>query len=157
MMMFDISRAAQSRYDRLRREWPYDPTIDWGQVEALFFVLSVAEQDHCSRLASRYVLYCRRSGRRLKGLAKWIETRGWAGFLDVERRAVQQAGSRQVPVWVIEGTRAWDAWQGYRQARGQRMPSPDTIRAERGRGWWFPSLFPPDAAEQSYQQVRDAS
>jgi len=51
-------------------------------------------------------------------------------------------------VFVYEGTRAWDAWVAERKrTRGVAWTLTTTrvVDGKSKRGWWFPSLFPPDA------------
>lgn len=153
-MVHEISRAAQARFTRLRQAWPYNPSLDWGGVEDAFYALSPEDQDACARLAFRYAARCAQAGRRVRKLTAWIERRGWTGLLEEERRAAASAPSGRVLVWVIEGTRAWDAWKAYRQANGKRMPIPTYVKAERGRGWWFPTLFPSAASASDYANAK---
>lgn len=68
---------------------------------------------------------------------------------DVEREnlAISKAASTQgARVFVIDGTRAWDAWVAHRRKSGQ-IPSMPTCLGSgeyaNRRGWWLPSLFPP--------------
>lgn len=153
----DLFQTPHYRFERLRGEWLRDPFIDWKQVEGQFLALSPDDQDHCSRLAARYLSFCRRTGSPVVGPSQWIEGRGWTGFLEAERRAVRQMEAKGTPVWVVEGTAAWAAWQRDRENKGQRMPCPESIRSERGYGWWFPAPFPRDAKARRSRQMRNGS
>lgn len=152
MMASKISPAAETGYDQLRREWPHDPAIDWEEVKLLFFALSPEDQDHCSRLAVRYLSACRRTGTQVASPTRWIEARGWKAFLEAERRTTRHLQAKATPVWVVEGTSAWAAWRRHRESKSQRMPSPECIRAERGSGWWFPDTFPPNPKAKPVNQ-----
>lgn len=49
-------------------------------------------------------------------------------------------------VFVIEGTRAWDAWKAYKTREKGMEWSLSTHRVHEGKrqnGWYFPTLFPP--------------
>lgn len=51
-------------------------------------------------------------------------------------------------VFVFKGTRAWDAWMQHRRRTRGIASAPTTLRTIDGRrreGWFFPTLFPPDA------------
>lgn len=50
------------------------------------------------------------------------------------------------PIFVYQGTRAWDAWMAYKlKTTGHRFGLSKTalIEGEKRTGWWFPTLFPP--------------
>jgi len=147
MMAPNQFETPRSRFEGLRSEWPNDPLIDWEQVERLFQALSPEDQTHCSRLAPRYLRICRRTGGPIASPLQWIAARGWEGFLEVERRRTRRLEAKATPAWVIEGTPGWAAWKRYRECQGQFMPSPESIRSERGWGWWFPAPFPPPNAK----------
>lgn len=67
-----------------------------------------------------------------------------------ERSAARtQAESSTGPVFVVEESRAWNAWRDYRRAQGKPMPSPYWSMGGNGRrapGYHFPTLFPPGTA-----------
>lgn len=71
---------------------------------------------------------------------------------DLEREAVairKSATTQNASVFVIYGTRAWDAWISHRRANGQipSMPTCNGTGENAGkRGWYLPSLFPPSAS-----------
>lgn len=64
------------------------------------------------------------------------------------RKAVVAAVEEAKPqrVFVIEGSKAWDAWIAHRRANGVRPLLPPTgsslVNGRSVRGWWFESLFP---------------
>ncbi len=144
MIAPDLFQTSHYRFERLRCEWPSDPLIDWEQIKSLFLTLSPEDQGHCSRLVARYLSLCHRIGSRVGSPAEWIGTGGWTGFLEAERRGVRKLEATKTPAWVVEGTPAWMTWKRHRENKGQRMPSPEGIRSERGYGWWFPAPFPPE-------------
>ena len=144
MMAPDLFQTPHYRFERLRCGWLSDPLIDWKQIEGRFLALTPEDQDHCSRLAARYIRFCHRTSSPVVTPSQWIEGRGWMGFLEAERRAARQLKAKKTPVWVVEGTAAWIAWKQHRENMGKRMPSPESIRSERGFGWWFPDIFPPN-------------
>lgn len=50
------------------------------------------------------------------------------------------------PIFVYQGTPAWDAWMAFKQATtGYRPTLTKTVvfDGEKRTGWWFPTLFPP--------------
>jgi hypothetical protein len=141
----DLFQTPHYRFECLRWAWPSDPLINWKQVEDQFLALSPTDQDQCTRLAARYLHSCRRTSSPVVSPSQWIAGQGWTGFLEAERRAARRLEAKTTPVWVVEGTAAWTAWKRHRESMGRRMPSPESIRSERGYGWWFPASFPPDA------------
>lgn len=153
----DLFQTPHYRFERLRGEWLSDPLIDWKHVEGCFLALSPEDQDNCSRLAARYLSLCHRIGSPVVSPTQWIEARGWAGFLEAERRVARKFEAKRTPVWVVEGTPAWAAWKRHRENKGQRMPSPENIRSERGHGWWFPDALPPDANAKRSARVQNGS
>lgn len=138
------SKTAAARFERFQAAWPADPTINWERVESGFYRMPADDQDNACKIAGRYVEYCRREGRKLKAPQNWLREKGWSGFLDVERKASEATERGRTMVWVQEGTRAWDAWKAHFTAQGKPMKSPTQVKAEKGLGWFFPSLFPPD-------------
>jgi hypothetical protein len=100
------SKTASARFDRFRSAWASDPTINWERVESGFYRLSAEDQDNASKIAGRYVEYCRREGRKLKAPQNWLRDKGWAGFLEEERKAAAAVERGRTMVWVQEGTRA---------------------------------------------------
>ncbi len=141
------SKTAGARFDRLREAWPNDPTINWERVESQFYKMPADEQEQAARIASRYVEFCRREGRKLKFPGNWLRDKGWAGFLEEERKAAEAIERGKTMVWVQEGTRAWEAWREHFAAQGKPMRSPMQTKAEKGLGWFFPTLFPEAPAE----------
>lgn len=73
--------------------------------------------------------------------------------------AAEEARRKAKPVFVIEGTRAWDAWTAERQQRtGMRSSYPVTtavIDGKARRGWWFPTLFPPSPTRLTDADARE--
>jgi hypothetical protein len=66
---------------------------------------------------------------------------------DVRERARAARHSVDPPperVFVIEGTKAWDAWMRHRSEQGIRgcPTTTHTVDGQRRQGWFFPSLFP---------------
>lgn len=157
MMAPDLFHTPHYRFESLRCAWFNEPFIDWKQVEGQFLALSPEDQDQCTRLAPRYLRSCRRTGSPVVGPSQWIAGRGWTGFLEAERRAARRLKAKATPVWVVEGTVAWAAWKRHRESMGRHMPSPESIRSERGYGWWFPANFPPNAKTPRSRQVRKRS
>jgi hypothetical protein len=50
------------------------------------------------------------------------------------------------PIFVYQGTPAWEAWMAYKRAVTGFVPTlakTITIDGEKRTGWWFPTLFPP--------------
>lgn len=137
------SKAASARFDRFREAWPADPTINWERVESGFYRMPAEDQDNASKVARRYVEFCRREGRKLKAPQNWLREKGWAGFLEEERKAAAAIERGRTMVWVQEGTRAWNAWKAHFEAQGKLMKTPMQTKAEKGLGWFFPTLFPP--------------
>lgn len=55
--------------------------------------------------------------------------------------AADEARRKNTQVFVIEHTRAMDAWEKH---RGRSAPrTTHTVNGKLCRGWWFPTLFPP--------------
>ena len=50
-------------------------------------------------------------------------------------------------VWITHETPEWEAWREHRASRGMRMPSPVLDARNEGRGWFFPSAWPPVEAD----------
>ncbi|WP_052954870.1 hypothetical protein [Microvirga vignae] len=140
------SKTASARFERLREAWPADPTINWERVESGFYRMPVEDQENASKIAKRYVEFCRREGRKLKAPQNWLRDKGWAGFLEEERKASAAVERGRTMVWVMEGTRAWDAWRGWYEAKGKVPKVAMQVKAEKGFGNYFPTLFP-SAAE----------
>jgi hypothetical protein len=115
-------------------------------VESGFYRLPADDQDNASKIARRYVEYCRREGRKLKVPQNWLRDNGSVGFLEVDRKADEAIERGKTMVWVVEGTRAWEARKAHYQAQGKPMKTPMQTKAEKGLGWFFPSLFPPEAS-----------
>jgi len=157
MMASDLFQTSLYRFKCFRSGWPSTSLIDWKQIERQFLALSPDEQGHCSQFAARYLSFCQRTGSPVVSPVQWIEARGWAGFLEAERPAAHRFDAKRTPVWIVEGTPAWMAWQRYRENKGQRMPSTEIIRSERGSGWWFPEAFPQTAKARHPGQVRSGS
>jgi len=119
-----------------RRELAKIPRWEWAEVNQAAERLAAAGKKH----------------RRLhpKDLATWLRQRG-------DRLINQIAGPDDSPtrngrkVFVIEGTRAWDAHLRARRAAGKLPPPRYVYRDEDGSkphlrgksGWFFDSLFPP--------------
>jgi len=58
-------------------------------------------------------------------------------------------GREVKPVFVIEGTRAWEAWLAHKRATTGRpftLTTAHVVDGKSRRGWWFPSLFPSNDA-----------
>jgi hypothetical protein len=140
------SKTASARFDRFRETWPADPTINWERVESAFYRMPADDQENASKIASRYVEYCRREGRKLKAPQNWLREKGWAGFLEEERKASAAVERGRTMVWVMEGTRAWDAWRGWYDAKGKVPKVAMQVKAEKGFGNYFPTLFPSEAS-----------
>jgi hypothetical protein len=140
------SKTASARFDRFRESWPADPTINWERVESGFYRMRADDQDNASKIASRYVEYCRRGGRKLKAPQNWLRERGWAGFLEEERKAAAAVERGRTMAWVMEGTRAWDAWRDWYRAKGKVPKVAMQVKAEKGFGNYFPTLFPTEAS-----------
>jgi hypothetical protein len=111
-----------------------------------FYRMRADDQENASKIASRYVEYCRREGRKLKAPQNWLRDKGWAGFLEEERNASAAAERGRTMVWVMEGTRAWDAWRSWYEAKGKVPKVAMQVKAEKGFGNYFPTLFPSEAA-----------
>lgn len=138
------SKTASARFDRFREAWPADPTINWERVESGFYRMPAEDQDNASKIARRYAEFCRREGRKLKAPQNWLREKGWVGFLEEERKAAAAIERGRTMVWVQEGTRAWEAWKTHCEAQGKPMKTPMQTKAEKGLGWFFPTLFPPN-------------
>jgi hypothetical protein len=149
----DLFPTPRYRSERLHDEWPSDPLIDWKQANGLFLALSPEDQDHCSRLATRYLSLCRRIGSPVGSPIQSIEARGWTGFLEAERRHVRKLAATKTPAWVVEGTPAWKAWKRHGENKGQRMPSPESSGPSEGMAGGFrtrPLRLPRPSARVRY-------
>lgn len=66
---------------------------------------------------------------------------------ELERERLQGLAIRQgAKVFVLKGSRAWEAWCSWRGGRGMvaSLPTTETIiEGKRCTGWWMQSLFPP--------------
>lgn len=68
---------------------------------------------------------------------------------DARATSPPKAIERSKYVFVIEGTRAWQAWLDHRVCTGQIKSMPTTMAQVDGahrRGWYLPTLFPPSTA-----------
>lgn len=78
------------------------------------------------------------------------ETKGFSKRKqDLDRSQVKQEREQAKPAryFVIEGTRAWDAWVAEMRRRTRlsswHLTAWGTHEGKQRRGWYFPSLFPP--------------
>ena len=106
--------------------------------------------------AARRVAEAMAKHRRLhpKDLATWLRQRGDKLIAQIKADAPAERRQR---VFVIEGTRAWEAHMRVRAAAGLGRPPNYTYRGDDGTkphlrgktGWFFASLFPPQSGEAS--------
>lgn len=93
------------------------------------------------RAASRYAVHCREKGKvgteMVKQARSWLNGDLWSEWLPQEPTS---PAVKRIPV--KEGTPAWDAWK----RTGQRFNAMD-LKDEHGhvigRGWYFPTEYPP--------------
>lgn len=94
----------------------------------------------------------------MEQLAALMEVAGGEGEDDdTEAQAKPAAPEPPKRVFVREGTPAWDAWTTHK-----RRTHPDwnltvqhTDNGRRVTGWWFPSLFPPNAGAKPEALTED--
>jgi hypothetical protein len=63
--------------------------------------------------------------------------------------AAEEARRRSQPVFVIEGTRAYEEWakrKRHEHGHPWHLITTSIVDGKTRRGWWFPSLFPPSAS-----------
>lgn len=121
-------------FEKLRQEWPSDPTINWLVVERRFLELSPADQADAARIAPRYIAYCTKISRKLKYPGNWLRERGWEGFLAEEKQTAAAVATYSTKVWVQEDSPRWLAMK---MQRNGRMPAPSYCKGQTGLGWWF--------------------
>jgi Helix-turn-helix domain len=72
--------------------------------------------------------------------------------------AVLDPQGRQI--FVIHGTRAWNAWEAHRKRENRGIGNPTTTASVNGkqcRGWYFPTLFPPSTGTNPPASVTDVT
>lgn len=72
--------------------------------------------------------------------------------------AAEEARRRSTPVFVIEGTRAYEAWakhKSHERGVSWHLVTTTIIEGRARRGWWFPSLFPPSGHDPPQTLTED--
>lgn len=83
--------------------------------------------------------------------------RGAIGEVEQNRQA-EEARRKSAPVFVFEGTRAWEAWTTPRpgfNAHAKTLVSMHAIDGKLRRGWYFKTLFPPQSTGPPIQPLSD--
>ena len=129
-------------FEQFQRSYPFDATMRISEARKAAEPLSLKDRAKALRWAAAYAADLKRRGAtRPVDAAKWLRERRFADVGEVETAKAQAQGLAKPLVWVVKGTRAWDAWV----SRGHK-PGLDYSRPPVGKpqgGWWFPSLWPP--------------
>ena len=137
--------------------WPFDPAEDRERARKAFGRLGDADRGLAVKHAADHA-------RALdKGRAKPMAARAWLGARVFAQWADGTLAHPREPVFVIEGTPAFDAWANrWRAENGMRATARPftierTVQGVRRRGMLRDTLFPPRRAEPAHDPPADDS
>ena len=146
---------AEQGFEKFKRSYPFDATMSLLNARAAWGELSIKDRAKVLRWVTVYANDLkRRGGTRPLDAARWLRTRRFEEIEAQQTGKAQAQGLAAPRVYVVKGTRAWEAW-----LRAGHKPGLDHATGPDGKrnGWWMPTLWPPGADPPADGEAAQAS
>lgn len=144
-----LTGEAAMQFGRLWAAFPEGGRIDADRAaaERTFAELEPADRELAVTAAAGYAAHVAKHQGRAKALHTWLRGRRYLNLRPAAPPTAQNVSAAPGPrVFIEQGTPEWEAWMGYRRARGERSCPAIEKSGHRNPGWYFPSAMPPIGA-----------